>query len=215
MSAARVDLALRRRTGNKDPMIANMPNTRLTSASLRTDLLLIAFLIGLVAAARLLPHAPNFTPVVAAALFAGTALRCRSLALAVPVAAMLLSDAIIGHDSFGVTIVVYATLTLPALIGIAARRFRVSRMFLPAVLSSSLVFFATSNLAVWAFGDLYSRDLAGLVQCYVAALPFLHQSVAGDLFWSAVLFGGAYLVQRACVRRRPHALAAEPGRAHS
>jgi hypothetical protein len=196
-------------------MIASMPNTRLTSASLRTDLLLIAFLIALVAAARLLPHAPNFTPVVAAALFAGTALRYRSLALVVPVAAMLLSDAIIGHDSFGVTIVVYATLTWPALIGIAARRFRVSRMFLPAVLSSSLVFFATSNLAVWAFGDLYSRDLAGLVQCYVAALPFLHQSVAGDLFWSALLFGGAYLVQRASRRLLPQANGATALRAQS
>jgi hypothetical protein len=202
LSAARVDLALRSRTGNNDTMIANMPNTRRTSASLWTDLLLIAFLIALVAAARLLPHAPNFTPVVAAALFAGTALRYRSLALVVPVAAMLLSDAIIGHDSFGVTIVVYATLTLPALIGIAARRFRVSRMFLPAVLSSSLVFFATSNLAVWVFGELYSRDLAGLIQCYIAALPFLHQTVAGDLFWSAVLFGGAYLVQLVSVRLR-------------
>ena len=55
----------------------------------------------------------------------------------------------------------------------------------------SLFFFVTSNFAVWAFSGMYSLDLAGLIQSYVAALPFLDNSIAGDLFWSAVLFGGA------------------------
>ena len=144
---------------------------------------------------------------VAAALFAGVALQNRVLALIVPVAAMLISDAIIGHDRFGVTLVIYATLILPALIGIASRRFRVSRMFLPAVLSSSLLFFATSNFAVWVFSGMYQHDMAGLAACYIAALPFLKNSVAGDLFWSAVLFGGAFLVQHGALwlRRRGHA----------
>ena len=180
-------------------MIAARPRP-IEASSLRADLLLALFLIGFVAIARLIPHAPNFTPVVAAALFAGVTLQNRTLALIVPVAAMLVSDAIIGHDRFGVTLVIYATLILPALIGIASRQFRVSRMFLPAVLSSSLLFFATSNFAVWAFSGMYSHDMADLAACYVAALPFLKNSVAGDLFWSAALFGGAFLVQWASVR---------------
>jgi hypothetical protein len=189
-------------------MIANPPHARLTATPLWADLMLVAFLVGLVAVARLLPHAPNFTPVVGAALFAGATLHRRSLALAVPVLAMLVSDAAIGFEGWGERLVIYAALMLPAAIGIAARRFRVSRMLLPAALASSLVFFAASNFAVWWFSGMYGHDTAGLAACFVAALPFLHLTVAGDLFWSAALFGGAFLVQYASARLRPQAEAA-------
>jgi hypothetical protein len=177
-------------------MTANAPTARLSSNGLWADLALVAFLVGLVVAARLLPHLPNFNPVVAAALFAGATLNRRLLALAVPLLGMAVSDLFIARDFLGVTVVVYAALLLPALIGICARRFRTSRMFVPAVLGSTLTFFAASNLAVWAFSGMYSLDTAGLIACFVAALPFLQYSIAGDLAWSAVLFGGAYLVLR-------------------
>jgi hypothetical protein len=181
-------------------MIANAQADRPTSQTLWADLALVAFLVGLVAAARILPHLPNFNPVVAAALFAGATLNRRWLALAVPALGLAISDLVL-------TVVVYAALMLPALIGIYARRFRTSRMFAPAVISSSLVFFAASNLAVWAFSGMYSLDMAGLAACFVAALPFLQYSIAGDLAWGAVLFGGAWLVQQVAARRAAGALA--------
>jgi hypothetical protein len=164
-------------------------------SELRNDLLLVAALVALAAVARLLPHLPNFTPVVAAAFFAGTALRLRGLALVVPLAAMLLSDAVIGFDNPGVTAVGYLSLMLPALAGILSRRLPSKALYAPALLSCSLLFFAASNLAVWAFSGMYSLDAAGLIKCYVAALPFLQYSVAGDLFWGAALFGGAWMIQ--------------------
>jgi hypothetical protein len=34
-----------------------------------------------------------------------------------------------------------------------------------------------------------------LTACYIAALPFLEKTVLGDLAWTGVLFGGAWLVQ--------------------
>ena len=58
-----------------------------------------------------------------------------------------------------------------------------------------MLFFLLSNGAVWAFSGMYSLTWQGLVQRYVAALPFLEKTVLGDLFWTAVLFGGAWLVQ--------------------
>ena len=70
---------------------ANMSNPQSTTP-LRTDLLLVAFLIGFDVAARVLLHAGNFSPVAATALFAGMMLQRRWLALLVPLAAMLLSD---------------------------------------------------------------------------------------------------------------------------
>lgn len=161
----------------------------------RNELWLAAGLIALVVVARLAPHAPNFTPVAASALFAGYMLRNRLLALAVPLGAMLLSDLLIGFHDWRVMAVVYAAIALPVFAAPLLRRLGVPLMLVPAALAGSLVFFATTNFAVWAFSGMYSMDAAGLLKCYVAALPFLHYTVAGDLTWNVVLFGGLWAVQ--------------------
>jgi uncharacterized protein DUF6580 len=167
-----------------------------TPTALRTDLLLVTFLIVLDVVARLLPHAPNFTPVAASTLFAAVVLQRRSLALLVPLIAMPISDLLIGPDDWRITAVVYGSMLLPFAAGLMAKNYRLSRSVVPAILSCSLLFFATTNFAVWAFSGMYSHDLAGLIACYVAALPFLKYTVACDLLWTAGLFGGAWLVQR-------------------
>jgi Family of unknown function (DUF6580) len=153
-----------------------------------TEFALAAGLVTLDVVARLLPHAANFAPLAASALFAGAILRSRTLALGVPIAAMLASDLLLGAYDWRVMSVVYAGLIVPVLLGTWARRMPV--MIAPLALASSLVFFAASNFAVWAFGGIYPTNAAGLIECYVAALPFLHTTLLGDLFWTAVLFGG-------------------------
>jgi hypothetical protein len=75
----------------------------------------------------------------------------------------------------------------------ATRNTRVLIAVPAASIAGSLLFFMLTNFAVWAFGTLYPRTWEGLMQCYVAALPFLDKTVIGDLFWNAVLFGGAAL----------------------
>jgi len=178
-----------------DDMTAHAPARR-SADSIAPDVLLVLFLIGLDVAARLLLHTWNVSPVAASALFAGLMLRRRWLALLVPLAALALSDAVIGFDDWRMASVVYAALALPAVAGILGRRYGTSRVVVPAALTCSLIFFAATNLAVWAFSGMYSLDLTGLIQCYTLALPFLKYTIAGDLFWAAVLFGGAWLVQR-------------------
>jgi hypothetical protein len=167
-----------------------------TRADLWMDLLLVAFLIGFDVAARLLPHAPGVWPFAASALFAGRMLRIPALAVVVPLAAVLLSNVALAGDDWRITLVVCAAITLPAFAGMLVRRWQGALPVIAAMLSCSLIFFVTTNFAVWAFGSLYPHTWQGLVQCYVAALPFLDKTVLGDLFWSAVLFGGAWLVQR-------------------
>jgi hypothetical protein len=159
-----------------------MPTNK-ARADLWMDLALVAFLIGLDVVARLVPHAPGFMPIAASALFAGRVLRLPALAIVVPIVAMGLS----------------------ALVGIVSRRWPGIAATAAVMVPCSLVFFALSNFAVWAFSGMYSLDFAGLTQCYVAALPFLQNTVAGDLFWTAVLFGGAWAMQNG---------AALSGRAH-
>jgi hypothetical protein len=171
-------------------------------ADLWMDVLLVAFLIGFDVAARLLPHAPGVWPFAASALFAGRVLRIPALAVVVPLAAVLLSNVALAGDDWRITLVVCAAITLPAFAGMLARRRQGAIPVIAAMLSCSLIFFAATNFAVWAFGSLYPHSWQGLVQCYVAALPFLDKTVLGDLFWTEVLFGGARLVQQVPVLSR-------------
>ena len=165
------------------------------SPAIRTDLLVIGLLIGLDIAARLLPHAPDFTPVAATALFAATLVRVRALAVLVPIAGMMLGDAMLGFYDWRVMAAVYGTLALPACAACFSDRLRRPLLIVPMLLSSSLIFFLVTNLAVWAFSPLYAANAAGLVKCYVAGLPFLRNMAEGDLFWGLVLFGGYRLLQ--------------------
>jgi hypothetical protein len=153
------------------------------------ELSLAMSLVGLDIVARLAPHAPNVTPIAASAMFAGMVLRSRALALAVPISALLLSDLVVGSYDWRIMGVVYAALAFPALLARWGRALRPVVVLAPLVLSSSLLFFATTNFAVWAFSGMYAQDLHGLVLCYVAALPFLYNTVAGDVLWTTLLFG--------------------------
>jgi hypothetical protein len=158
------------------------------------DLLLVVFLITFDVVARLLPHVPGFWPFAACALFAGRMVRTPWLALVVPVAAVALSNTMLPGDDWRIIAMVYVAIALPALLGMATKNYRTLAAVPAASIAGSLIFFVLTNFAVWAFGTLYPRTWEGLVQCYVLALPFLDKTVIGDLFWNAVLFGGAALV---------------------
>ena len=150
---------------------------------------------------RLLPHPPNFTPIGAMALFAGTQFGRLRFALALPVGALLLSDllyeALFGWGIHVGMVFVYPSFAAIVLLGRTLRRRRHS---IPAIgaaaLTGSVFFFLTTNLGVWLLGSLYPADTAGLLACYVAALPFFGPMAAGDLVYCGVLFGGLALLER-------------------
>ena len=58
-----------------------------------------------------------------------------------------------------------------------------------------MLFFTVTNLAVWAFSGMYPDTGTGLVACYAAALPFFQNTLAGDLWFSTILFGGMALAE--------------------
>src|SRR3954452_10446165 len=107
------------------PMV---PQAKQNWTDLWIDVALVVFLIGFDVAARLLWHVPNVSPVAASALFAGMMLRRRSLAPVVPLAALLIGDAIMGFYHWQVMAVVYAALTVPAVAGMLARHVRAVRV---------------------------------------------------------------------------------------
>jgi hypothetical protein len=167
-----------------------------TRADLWMDVALMAFLIAIDVAARLLPHAPGFLPVAASGFFAARMLRIAPLAIVVPVLGMILSDVALPGEDWRIQAVGFAAIAIPALAGIATRRWPGIVPAVATVAVSSFLFWLLSNGAVWVFSGMYPLNLSGLAQCYVAAVPFLEKTVMGDLLWTGVLFGGAWLVQR-------------------
>ena len=191
-------------------MLSTLPNTFRAWRALRTDLAVVAGLVGLDIAARLLPHAPDFTPVAASALFAASVLRVRALSVVVPLAGMILADAWLGFYDLRIMTAVYGTLALPTCAAWLSGRWRRPVMIVPVLLSSSLSFFLVTNFAVWAFSPMYAANAGGLLKCYIAALPFLQNMLSGNLFWGIVLFGGYWLARnvRAAKRDDRHTIAA-------
>ncbi|HEX2899421.1 MAG TPA: DUF6580 family putative transport protein [Bacteroidia bacterium] len=167
------------------------------------------FLIVLIVAGRYFPHAANFTPAAAAGLFAGFWFRNRLVAAAVPLVGMLLSDLVIQqYYPWATMAVVYTAMVLPALLG-GALFSRPSASFLKkagkvtlGAVSASVLFFVSTNMAVWLFDGIYAPNFAGLTACFAAAVPFFRFTLAGDLFFAFTLFGGYALVTRAIASRQ-------------
>jgi len=163
----------------------------MTANHSRLVALLSAVLVA--AALRLVPHPPNFTPIGAMALFGGAYLGRRALAFAAPLGALLLSDLVLGFYHGMAT--VYFSVALIVMIGmVALSRVSPIRVGL-AALASSVLFFVVTNFGMWVFSGFYPRSLAGLEACYVAAIPFFQNTVAGDLFYATLLFGGFRLLE--------------------
>jgi hypothetical protein len=140
------------------------------------------------AALRLVPHPPNFSPIDAMALFSGAYLGRRWLAFAAPLAALVLSDFVLGFYHGVAT--VYATVALIVMIGWWVSTRRTPLRVGAAAVASSVVFFVITNFGMWLFSGFYPVSWPGLVACYAAAIPFFQNTLAGDLFYTVLLFGG-------------------------
>src|SRR5215212_2089173 len=147
------------------------------------------FLILLAMVGRLVPHPPNFTPVLAAALFGGAMLP-RRVSWAVPILAMVASDLALGYPLGWMNGVVYGCILAAVGLGAWLGRRRTWGRTAAAALGGSVLFYVVTNFAVWLGAEgMYLHTPGGLAQCYVAALPFFRNSLAGDLLWTAALFG--------------------------
>src|SRR5579864_1376539 len=168
-------------------------------------ILFVLFAVGF----RFLPHPLAFTPVAAALLYFGA--RMPRKYIWIPVALLAASDLILTKLVYGYplpadTFISWAWyLAIVLFGGVLAANSKPWRV-LGAALGASVSFFIISNFAVWATWVMYPRTWSGLMASYVAGLPFLRNDLAGDLFFSAVLFGIGHLVH-VMAERRAHAAA--------
>ena len=161
--------------------------------ALRTPL--IAAIVIAAAALRIAPHPMNFTPIGAMALFSGAYFTTRRAAIAVPLLSLVAGDIFVGFHRL--IPFVYASFLVSVSLGFWVRRKKSAARIGTATLAGAIQFFLVSNFALWASGiSRFSRDASGLIACYVAGAPLFWNTLAGDAWYVAVLFGGMALAEK-------------------
>lgn len=161
---------------------------------LKPNLLTIAALILGAAATRLAPHWWNLTAVGAVCLFGGAYFQRRWLAFVVPLAALAVSDILLQtfvYPQYGPNYFKYACFALTVPLGMLLRGRTTLLPVGAAAIGAAVLFFLLSNFEAWVsnHGNLYARTPAGLLACYIAALPFSLNMLYGNLLFSGLLFG--------------------------
>ena len=154
----------------------------------------LLFFVGLLILSRLLPHPPNFTPLLAGAVFLPFLLKDKTLIVALPLVCLFISDLIIGFNNvmlwtygaffiIGITVINFSKLNLKSLLGLS--------------LAGPTFFYLITNFGVWLSSSIYAKDIYGLLECYVLALPFY-----GNSLFSTLLFSFLFLATRNLLLRK-------------
>jgi hypothetical protein len=170
-----------------------------------------ALITGIVLAAatlRMVPHPMNFAPIGALALFGGAYFSSKRAAVAVPLLSLVAGDIFTGFHPL--IPYVYASFLVSVAIGFWLRRKKSAWRIGGATVAGAIQFFLITNFALWAssIGN-YPKNAGGLAECYIAGLPLFWNTLTGDAFYVALLFGGMALAEKRFPSlREPHAVEA-------
>jgi len=156
---------------------------------------------------RLIPHLPNFTPIIAMSLLAGSVIQNKRLSLLVVLLSMFVSDILTIHFInynfstysgyfFSLSdLSVYASVTAIVLFGEKLVSFKPSAKLALAGVSAGLFFWLITNFTLWISGTMYPTNGFGLSTCFAMALPFLSNQLIGDLLFTLSFAGLFALIQ--------------------
>ena len=144
----------------------------------------IICLIFILALSRLIPHPYNFTPVLAIGVFSGFYFKQIYLSFFVVIFSMFIGDLFLGfHSTMFFT---YTSLAVAVLIGLYIKHFSFTEILFSG-LASSFGFFLITNFGAWLTLEMYEKNLTGLLQSYVLAIPFFHSTLISTLLYLVVL----------------------------
>ena len=167
----------------------------------------ISIIILLAAFTRIMPHPPNFSPMAAIGLFGAAHFAKKWQAFLIPLIGIWISDLVINnfvyssHSSnfvwfYGGFYWQYISYVFIIFAGLFIFNKGISvTNTLGGMVSSSGIFFLFSNFGVWAGGAMYTKNISGLITCYAAGIPFIHNTIISDALFTTVLFGTYYLLQ--------------------
>jgi len=144
--------------------------------TLMYSILLVAFLVQL----RLIPHPPNFTPILAASIFSGFYFRHFFVGLFIIIFSMFLGDLYLGfHDTMLFT---YISLAIAVIFGFLIKNLKLSGIVFSG-LASSISFFIITNFGAWITLDMYEKSFAGLMSSYILAIPFFQNTLVSTFLY--------------------------------
>lgn len=138
----------------------------------------------ILALSRIIPHPPNFTPLLASAIMAPFIIKDRLYGMAIPILAMFIADVVLGFHPY--QLVIYLTILS---ISFITPMYKNYLKFSIMAVGGSVWFFITTNFAVWIVWDYYPKSIDGLILCYTLALPFFKNTLM-----STFLFTGLFII---------------------
>ncbi len=153
----------------------------------KTYIYLVLF-IAFLAQLRLIPHPPNFTPILAAGIFSGFYFRHFFLGLFIIILSMFIGDLYFGfHNTMFFT---YISLSIAVMLGLFIKKLKFSEIIFSGLVSS-VCFFLITNFGAWITLDMYEKNFAGLMSSYTLAIPFFQNTLISTflyLFLFKILF---------------------------
>ena len=141
-------------------------------------------LILVLSFSRLIPHPWNFTPVLAMGVFSGFYFKNFILSSFIVICSMFIGDLFLGfHSTMFFT---YISLIIAVTLGLFINKFRFTEILFTG-LASSACFFVITNFGAWFTLEMYEKNLTGLFQSYVLAIPFFHNTLISTLLYLVVL----------------------------
>ena len=159
---------------------------------------------------RLFTFLPNFSALEALALFGGAYIALRYVAILIPIIAMFLSDLVINNtiarpffpEHEGAVIFAeymiwnVLAIVLIVLFGrVFLKKMNLKNGFF-GILGATGIFWIVSNIGAWLSSGLFPLTFTGMMENFIFALPFLKNSLLGNLVFGTILFGSFELLTR-------------------
>tara|TARA_B100000686_G_scaffold180851_1_gene187782 strand:- start:721 stop:1242 length:522 start_codon:yes stop_codon:yes gene_type:complete len=139
-------------------------------------------LILILAFSRLIPHPDNFTPIIALTIMGSYFFKNINFSYLVVFFSMLIADLFLGFYSH--MLFVYLSLFLIILIFFKiSKKINYKNLFIFGFFGS-VIFFIVSNFGVWVAGNLYEKNMNGLIECYFMAVPFFKNTLISTIIFS-------------------------------
>ena len=156
--------------------------------------LVLPFIIIFVAVMRLIPHPPNFTPIIAISIYAGIKFNNKYFAILIPIFSMVISDVFIGFHSN--MLAVYFCIVINVFIGLFfAKKFTLLK-YMSLSFLGACIFFIVTNFSVWILSDMYPASLEGLMSCYILAIPFFQNTLSSSLLFGCIIYYATIIFDR-------------------
>lgn len=168
-----------------------------------TRFVVLSTAILVAALSRLIPHPSNYTAIGAMALFGGCYFSDKRSAYIVTILALFLSDVILNSFVYGHTLTltyagflwIYASFIFTVILGTFIKKVSVSNVLVMGIIAALLHWIIT-DFAVWMGSPIYTKNFAGMLECYTAALPYLRNMLLANIVFSGIMFGAYELAQK-------------------